>query len=224
MARFSRIETITAMKKVGMIPVFYEKDIETAKGITKGCVKGGANVIEFTNRGDFAHEVFAELVKWTANELPEAVLGVGSILDPYTAILFIQSGANFVVGPTFNPEVAKLCNRRGIPYSPGCGSATEASNALELGVEIVKIFPGAEVGGPNFVKSIKGPIPWISIMPTGGVAPTLDSLTTWFKAGVSCVGIGSNLITKEIIKGKKFDLLEENVKKTLAIIKEIRSK
>jgi 2-dehydro-3-deoxyphosphogluconate aldolase/(4S)-4-hydroxy-2-oxoglutarate aldolase len=224
MARFSKLETLLTMKEVGMIPVFYEKDIDIAKSIVKACVKGGAKVVEFTNRGDFANEVFAELSKWSAKELPEAVLGTGSIVDPYTAILFIQSGANFIVGPTFNPEVAKICNRRGIPYSPGCGSASEASNALEAGVDIVKVFPGAEVGGPNFVKSIKGPIPWISIMPTGGVAPTQESLSAWFKAGVSCVGIGSNLITKEIIKEKNFSLLEENVKKTIGIIKEVRGK
>jgi 2-dehydro-3-deoxyphosphogluconate aldolase/(4S)-4-hydroxy-2-oxoglutarate aldolase len=224
MARFPRLQVLSKMKEVGVIPVFYDKDIETVKGVVKACVKGGAQVIEFTNRGDFANEVFSELSKWAAKEVPEAILGVGSVIEPYAAILFIQSGANFIVGPTFNPEVAKLCNRRGIPYSPGCGSATEASNALELGVEIVKVFPGAEVGGPNFVKSIKGPIPWISIMPTGGVSATQESLSEWFKAGVSCVGIGSNLITKDIIKAKNWDLLSENVKKTLDIVKAVRSK
>ncbi|MDR3244156.1 MAG: bifunctional 4-hydroxy-2-oxoglutarate aldolase/2-dehydro-3-deoxy-phosphogluconate aldolase [Elusimicrobiota bacterium] len=224
MARFSRLQVLLKMKEVGVVPVFYDKDIETVKGVAKACLKGGAQVIEFTNRGDFANEVFAELEKWARKEIPDAILGVGSIVDPYTAILFIQSGANFIVGPTFNPEVAKLCNRRGIPYSPGCGSATEASNALELGVEIVKVFPGAEVGGPNFVKSIKGPIPWISIMPTGGVSATKESLEAWFKAGVSCVGIGSNLITKEIVQSKNWALLEENVKKTLEIAKSVRAK
>jgi 2-dehydro-3-deoxyphosphogluconate aldolase/(4S)-4-hydroxy-2-oxoglutarate aldolase len=222
MARFPRLDVLLKMKEVGMIPVFYDKDIEIVKNVAKACAAGGAKVIEFTNRGDFANEVFSELEKWARKEIPEAILGVGSIVDPYSAALFIQSGANFIVGPTFNPEVAKLCNRRGIPYSPGCGSATEACDALEMGVEIVKVFPGAEVGGPNFVKSIKGPIPWISIMPTGGVSATRESLESWFKAGVSCVGIGSNLITKEIIKSQNWSLLSENIKNTLALIKEIR--
>lgn len=222
MAKYSRMETLATMKKVGMIPVFYDSNVETAKDVIRACVKGGARVIEFTNRGDFAHEVFAELEKFVRKELPEAILGIGSIVDPYSAILFIQSGANFIVGPTFNPEVAKICNRRGIPYSPGCGSATEVSDALEMGVEIVKVFPGKEVGGPGFVKSVKGPIPWVSIMPTGGVSPTRESLTEWFKAGVSCVGIGSNLITKEILQNKDYKALEEKVKEVLNIISEVR--
>lgn len=222
MSRYSRIDTLLAMREVGMIPVFYESNIETAKEIMIACVKGGARVIEFTNRGDFAHEVFAELEKFARAELPEAILGVGSIVDPYTAAIYIQSGANFIVGPTFNPEVAKCCNRRGVPYSPGCGSASEISNAYEMGVEIAKVFPGKEVGGPGFVKSVKGPMPWVSIMPTGGVSPTRESLTEWFKAGVTCVGIGSNLITKEIIKAKDYKTLENNVRETLKIVKEVR--
>jgi 2-dehydro-3-deoxyphosphogluconate aldolase/(4S)-4-hydroxy-2-oxoglutarate aldolase len=224
MAKFSKIDTILKMKEVGAIPVFYNGDFETAKNIAIACSKGGAKVLEFTNRGDFAHEVFSQLAKWIAKELDGTILGVGSVVDPYTAALFIQSGANFIVGPTFNPEVARLCNRRGIPYSPGCGSATEASEALSYGVDIVKIFPGAEVGGPNFVKSIKGPIPWISIMPTGGVSDERASLEAWFKAGVSCVGLGSNLVSADVVKNKDWDGLEQKVKKVIATIKEIRGK
>ncbi|OPZ79196.1 MAG: KHG/KDPG aldolase [Alphaproteobacteria bacterium ADurb.Bin438] len=222
MARYSRIETLVAMKEAGIIPVFYNSDFETAKDIMVACVKGGARVIEFTNRGDFAHEVFAALVKYAAKELPEAILGIGSVVDPYTAAIFIQNGANFIVGPTFNEEVARCCNRRGIPYSPGCGSATEVSNAYEMGVEIVKVFPGKEVGGPGFVKSVKGPMPWVKIMPTGGVSPTKESLTEWFNAGVTCVGIGSNLITKELIKAKDYKTMEAKVKEVVDFVKTLR--
>lgn len=222
MSRYTRIQTLSIMKDCGMIPVFYDGNIETAKEIVRACVRGGARAIEFTNRGDFAHEVFAELEKFARAELPEAVLGIGSIVDPYTAALYIQNGAAFIVGPTFNTEVAKLCNRRGIPYSPGCGSATEVSNAYEIGCELVKVFPGSEVGGPGFVKSIKGPMPWVSIMPTGGVSATTESLTEWFKSGVTCVGIGSNLITSEIVKTKDFAKLETKVHETLEIIKGLR--
>ncbi len=222
MARFNRMESLNRMKNIGMIPVFYEGDFETAKGIIKACAEAGATVIEFTNRGDFASEVFARLEQYAANEIPELILGVGSIVDPYTAAIYVDKGASFVVGPILNPDVAKFCNMRKIPYSPGCGSATEINLAHELGCEIVKVFPAGEVGGPGFVKSICGPMPWTSIMPTGGVLPTKESLTAWFNAGVTCVGMGSNLITKEAVGKKDFNSIKNSVQECLQLIKEIR--
>ncbi|MDP4271641.1 MAG: bifunctional 4-hydroxy-2-oxoglutarate aldolase/2-dehydro-3-deoxy-phosphogluconate aldolase, partial [Bacteroidota bacterium] len=122
MARFTKIQTITAMSQTGMVPVFYHKDVEVAKQVVKACYEGGVRAFEFTNRGDFAHEIFGELVKWAAVECPEMVMGIGSIVDPATAALYLQLGANFVVGPLFNPEIAKVCNRRLVPYTQGCGS------------------------------------------------------------------------------------------------------
>lgn len=222
MARFRRLDVLSAMNDSGLVPVFYHSDIEIAKSVAKACAAGGARFLEFTNRGDHAIDVFVELEKFCRNEAPDLILGVGSIVDPYTASLYVAHGANFVVGPILNPEVAKFCNRRKVPYMPGCGSASEISEAEELGCEIVKVFPGGEVGGPGFVKSMLGPCPWTSIMPTGGVDCTEESLEKWFAAGVACVGIGSNLISKDIIARSDFKLLSDRVANTLNLIQSIR--
>ena len=149
------------------------------------------------------------------------ILGVGSIVDAGTTSLYIQLGANFIVSPILNPEMAKVCNRRKISWSPGCGSLTEISYAEELGAEVVKIFPGTEVGGPSFIKAVKGPCPWTSIMPTGGVEPTKENLTAWFNAGVHCVGMGSQLVTKDIISSGNYSLLTDKVKVALEIVKSL---
>jgi 2-dehydro-3-deoxyphosphogluconate aldolase/(4S)-4-hydroxy-2-oxoglutarate aldolase len=222
MARFPRLKVLTTMQETGMVPVFYHADFAVARDVAAACAAGGCNLLEFTNRGDHAWEVFNELEKYCAKEIPQMILGVGSVVDPGTASLYINNGANFVVGPLLNADVARACNRRKIPYSPGCGSATEISAAEELGVEIVKIFPGKEVGGPGFVKAVRGPCPWVSIMPTGGVDPSEASLKAWFEAGVACVGMGSNLITKEILKAKDYAALSAKVVETLALIRQIR--
>ncbi len=209
------------MAETGLVPLFYHADIELGKSVIRACYEGGARVLEFTNRGDFAHEVFAELNKFALKELPGMMLGIGSIQDGGTASLYLQLGANFIVTPSLREDVAIVCNRRKILWSPGCGSLTEIGRAEELGAEVVKVFPG-EVYGPNFVKAVKGPCPWTSIMPTGGVEPTKESLSSWFKAGVTCVGMGSKLISSDILKAKNWDKLVENVKFTLATIREIR--
>lgn len=222
MAKYSRLEVLTAMKQIGMIPVFYNGDFETAKNVITACADGGARTIEFTNRGDRAVNVFTKLAQYRDSEKPEIILGVGSICDAPTAAMYISAGADFVVGPLLDEDVAKVCNSRKISYSPGCGTVTEIHNAEVLGVEICKIFPGAEVGGPNFVKSVKGPCPWTEIMPTGGVSPTKESLTAWFDAGVACVGMGSKLITKELLAAKDYAGITNKVKETLALIQQIR--
>lgn len=222
MARFSRLEVLNAIVQTGLVPVFYNDNAELSKKIAEACAAGGARVVEFTNRGDFAPFVFMELARAMSRSSPELMLGAGSIVDAPTASLYIASGAHFVVGPLLNPEVARLCNRRKIPYSPGCATASEISQAEELGVEIVKIFPGGLVGGPEFVKSVRGPCPWTRIMPTGGVEPTRESITAWFKAGVSAVGIGSNLITKEIVKTGDFEQLSQKVAQVLQWIRDAR--
>ena len=222
MARFTRIEVALKMKEIGIIPVFYHQDIEVCKKVLKACYDGGVKVFEFTNRGDYAHEVFGELNKYAAKELPEMILGIGSVIDAGTTSLYIQLGANFVVSPILNAEMAKTCNRRKIAWSPGCGSLTEISYAEELGAEVVKIFPGSQVGGPSFVSAVKGPFKWTSIMPTGGVEPTEDNLKKWFDAGVHCVGMGSQLITKDIVAEENYDKLTDKVKKALALAKSLR--
>ena len=223
MAKFSRLKVYQTMEETGIIPVFYHSDIEVAKQVVKACYEGGIRAFEFTNRGDFAHEVFADLVKWADKECPELILGIGSIVDPATAALYIQLGANFIVGPLLNPEIFKICNRRLIAYSPGCATTSEIGLAQEMGAEIVKVFPGGNVGGPSFVKNIKGPMPWSKIMVTGGVEPTDQSLTDWFKAGVTCVGIGSNLFPAEVLKSGDWHKISELCKESLSIVKKIRS-
>lgn len=198
MARFDKLQVLAKMAAAPMVPVFYHKDVETAKAVVKACYDGGVRLFEFTNRGDFAHEVFAEVVKYAAEACPEIAVGVGSIVEPGTASLYMQLGACFVVGPLFNPEVARVCNRRGVPYVPGCGSVTEVGMAQEVGCEVCKLFPG-DVLGPKMVKGLMAPMPWSKIMVTGGVAPEADNLRAWFEAGAFCVGMGSKLFPKATV-------------------------
>ena len=219
-----RLTVLTAMIDQGVIPVFYHPDVEVCTKVIQACANGGAKCIEFTNRGEFAAHVFFEVTRHFAKADPSVIMGVGSVVDAPTAGIFIANGAKFVVGPLTNPDIAKLYNRRKIPYSPGCGSATEIGAAEELGCEIVKVFPGGSVGGPEFVKAMLGPCPWTRIMPTGGVDATEESLTKWFKAGVACVGIGSNLITKELLAAKDYSGVENKVSETIALIRKIRGK
>lgn len=222
MTKFMKHVVLEKMLELGLVPVFYEADLETSKKIVQACAEGGAKVIEFTNRGDFAYQVFAELAKWVNKEFSDVILGVGSVIDPVTAALYINCGANFVVGPVFNPEVAKICNRRKIPYSPGCGSVSEISQAEEAGCDIVKIFPGEEVGGPSFVRNILGPCPWVQLMPTGGVDTTRESISGWIKGGVVALGIGSKLISKELVSSGNFEEISRKAEQCLWWIKEAR--
>ncbi len=222
MARFNKMQVLDAIVSTGMVPVYYNKDIEIAKQVVKACYEGGVRAFEFTNRGDFAHEVFAELIKFAAKECPELVLGVGSIVDAGTASLYLQLGANFIVGPLFNPEIAKVCNRRLVPYTPGCGSVSEIGFAQEVGCDLCKIFPAGNVGGPSFVKNIKAPMPWSMIMATGAVEPTEENLSAWFKAGVTCVGMGSKLFPKEMIATGNWEAISTLCRDALATIKKYR--
>jgi len=221
MAQFTRIEVAQKMKETGMVPLFYNQDVELCKSIVKSCYDGGARLFEFTARGDFAHEVFRELIKFSIKEMPEMILGVGSVTDAAAASLYLQLGANFIVTPVFREDIAIVCNRRKVLWSPGCGSLTEIAKAEELGCEIVKLFPG-DVYGPQFVKGVLAPQPWTSIMPTGGVSPTEESLKQWFDAGVVCVGMGSKLISEKLIAEQNFSELTVATKNALNIIKSIR--
>jgi 2-dehydro-3-deoxyphosphogluconate aldolase/(4S)-4-hydroxy-2-oxoglutarate aldolase len=219
-----RMTVLSAMMDQGVIPVFYHPDAEVCKKVIQACANGGAKCIEFTNRGDFAAHVFLDVARHFAKADPSVIMGVGSVVEAATAGIYIANGAKFVVGPLLNPDVAKLCNRRKIPYSPGCGSASEIGFAEELGCEIVKVFPGSSVGGPEFVKAMLGPCPWTRIMPTGGVDCTEESLKKWFNAGVVCVGMGSNLITKQLLDAEDYAGIETKVRETIALIRSIRGK
>ncbi|WP_367388819.1 bifunctional 4-hydroxy-2-oxoglutarate aldolase/2-dehydro-3-deoxy-phosphogluconate aldolase [Lewinella sp. LCG006] len=222
MARFTRIQVAQKMAEQGMVPLFYDADMETSKKVLTACYKGGAHLMEFTSRGDFAHEVFGELNKFCERELPAMILGVGSITDAASASLYMQLGANFIVTPVLREDIAMVCNRRKVLWSPGCGSLGEICRAEELGCEVVKLFPGG-IYGPAFVKNIKGPQPWTSIMPTGGVSPTRESLEAWFKAGVSCVGMGSQLMVKNQTGQLDYLRIEQLTRDALKMIQEIKA-
>lgn len=217
----NRIDVINLMERQGLVPLFYHDNIEICKNVIKACYEGGVRLIEFTNRGTFAHEVFSVLSKYVKNELPELALGVGSVCDSGTAALYIQCGAAFIVTPSLREDVIRVCNRRKILVSPGCGSLTEIGLAEELGCEIVKLFPGS-IYGPEFIKSIKAPQPWTKIMPTGGVSPTEENLSKWFDAGAVCVGMGSKLLSKELINGSNYEAISLKCKETLELIQSIK--
>lgn len=221
MAQYTRLEVATAMQETGMVPLFFHSDVELGKKVLKACYDGGARLLEFTSRGDFAHEVFGELNKYAIKNLPGMIMGVGSITDAGAASTYMLLGANFVVTPVLREDIAIACNRRKVLWSAGCGSLTEIAKAEELGCEIVKLFPG-DIYGPKFVKGVKGPQPWTSIMPTGGVSPTEENLKAWFDAGVTCVGMGSQLIGKDILENHDFAKLKSKVKEALDIIKKVR--
>lgn len=222
MAAFTKLQVLQAMQQTGMVPVFYHSDAEVARQVLKACYEGGVRAFEFTNRGDFASEVFIDLMKFSRRECPEMILGIGSVVDAPTAALYLQYGANFVVGPYLNPEVARLCNRHLVPYTPGCGSVTEIGEAQELGCDLVKIFPAGNVGGPSFVKNIKAPLPWSMIMATGAVEPTEENLTAWMKAGTTCVGMGSKLFPKDRIAAQDWNYITEKCRFALKIIRQAR--
>ncbi len=223
MAKFNKIQVMQAMRETGMVPVFFDKNVEVCKNVIKACYEGGVRVFEFTNRGDFAHEIFGALVKWAAKECPEMILGAGTVIDAGTASLYIQLGANFIVGPNLVPEIAPVCNRRLVPYSPGCGSVSEISTAQSLGCDVTKVFPAGNVGGPSFVKNVMAPLRWSNIMVTGAVEPTKDNLPQWISAGVLCVGMGSKLFPKAVIAAKNWQAITDKCVEALGYIKEARA-
>ncbi|MDR2774520.1 MAG: bifunctional 4-hydroxy-2-oxoglutarate aldolase/2-dehydro-3-deoxy-phosphogluconate aldolase [Tannerella sp.] len=222
MARFNKLQVLDAIVRTGIVPVYYNKDADTAKNVLKACYEGGVRAFEFTNRGDFAQEVFAELNKYASRECPEIILGIGSIVDAPTASLYLQLGADFVVGPLFNPDVAKVCNRRLVPYTPGCGSVSEIGFAQEWGCDLCKIFPAGSVGGPSFVKNVKAPMPWTMIMATGAVEPTEENLCEWFKAGVTAVGMGSKLFPNEAVSSGEWNVITTLCRNAIGYIRKAK--
>ncbi len=222
MAKYNKLQVLTAITETGIVPVFYDPDIKTVCSVAKACYEGGIRVFEFTNRGDSAHEIFGSLVKFASSECPGMIIGAGSIVDASTAALYIQLGANFIVGPLFNPDIAKVCNRRCIPYSPGCGTASEIGYAQEAGCDLCKVFPAETTGGAAFVKNILAPMPWSMIMVTGGVEPAEENLSEWFKAGVTCVGLGSRLFPAEEVKTGQWEKIAQRCKDTLGYISKTR--
>jgi 2-dehydro-3-deoxyphosphogluconate aldolase/(4S)-4-hydroxy-2-oxoglutarate aldolase len=222
MARFDRLTVLNAMIDTGLVPIFYHSDLAVAKKVVAACAEGGAQIVEFTNRGDRAWNIFTALLAFFESVNPSLILGVGSVMDAPTAALYIASGANFVVSPILNPEIARVCNRRKVVHVPGCGTVSEISTAEELGAEIVKIFPAAQMGGPGFVKAVRGPMSWVRIMPTGGVDATKEGVYEWIEAGAACLGVGSKLIRKDLVAAGDYEAIGENVRQVLEWIREAR--
>ena len=224
MARFARLDVLSTILDTGLVPLFYHADPETARGVVSACVKGGARVIEFTNRGEKALEVFTALGRHFEGAEPTLILGIGSVVDAPTAAMYLASGANFVVGPTLNPEIARLCNRRKVAYIPGCATATELSQAEELGVEICKVFPAAQLGGPSFIKAQLAPCPWHRLMPTGGLDATEENVRGWIEGGAAALGLSSKLITRQLVAARDFEGIAQKVAQVISWIREARGK
>jgi 2-dehydro-3-deoxyphosphogluconate aldolase/(4S)-4-hydroxy-2-oxoglutarate aldolase len=218
-----RVDVVLKMREIGVIPLYYNPDITIMKEVISACYRGGMKIFEFTNRGDMAHELFAELVNWSREEIPGLILGAGTVVDAGTCSLYIQMGAKFIVSPLLNEEMARVCNRRKVLWVPGCATASEINRAEELGADLVKLFPGPTVGGAKFLKAYLGPCPWSNIMPSGGVSPTIENLTEWFEAGAFCVGMGSQLISREIIQNSDFKKLEQVARSAIDIIDKLKS-
>lgn len=218
MSRFDKLQVFNKIAATRMVPVFYHKDADVACQVVRACYEGGVRAFEFTNRGDFAHEVFAKVRRFAASECPDLALGVGSVVDAPTAVLYMQMGADFVVGPLFNPDVARACNRRLVPYTPGCGSVTEVGLAQEAGCDLCKLFPG-DVLTPRMVKGLLAPMPWSKFMVTGGVEPTSDNLAAWMKAGSWCVGMGSKLFPKDRVEAADWQYVTDKCREALGILK-----
>ena len=222
MANFSNDAIQQAMKTSGMIPVFYHADIEVAKAVVDASYRGGVRVFEFTNRGENAFSVFTELLKHV-QKYSDLMLGIGTIMDATTTQKFISAGAHFIVSPILKQEMAAVCKKENKLWIPGCATLTEIVTAKDLGAKVIKIFPGS-VLGPGFVSSIMPVVPGLQLMPTGGVEPTEANLSAWFKAGVICVGMGSQLFAKEVIETKNWAKLEQSVADALAVITKIQKK
>lgn len=219
MARSSKKQVLEAICGTGMVPVFYNPDVETAKAVLKACYEGGVRAFEFTNRGEKAAEVFPELVRFARKELPGMILGIGSISYARDARRFIRLGAEFVVGPQFNPSIVPWCRLAGVPYMPGCGTVSEVGRAQRAGCEICKVFPG-DVLTPKFVKALLAPMPWSRLMVTGGVKPERENLEAWFKAGTTCVGMGSNLFPKDAVAAGDWGRISALCREALGIIRD----
>ena len=217
MAEFTRMEVINKMMETGLIPLFYHNDINVSKKLVKALYLGGARVIEFTARGNFSFQTFSQLSQYVASNYSDLILGVGSITDAAAASLYMQAGAQFIVTPVLREDIAIVCNRRKVLWSPGCTTITEIAKAEELGCEMIKFFPASSFGS-DFIKAVKGPQPWTTFMATGGIKPEEADLKEWFEAGVSCVGIGSQLIVKNpqgLPEYSEIQILTEKVIKTI---------
>lgn len=216
-----RNKMIETMQSTGIVPLFSHDNPEVAQQIVEAAHKGGVRIVEFTNRKKNALGVFTQLVKNRAS-YPGMRLGIGTVMDAQTTRNFIDAGADFIISPVLKPEMAEVCKQHNKPWIPGCATLTEIVTARDLGAEVIKVFPGSVVG-PGFVASIMPVVPDLKLMITGGVELNEENLTAWFKAGSLCVGLGSNLFTKEIIEDQAWDQLQLKISQAVSIVRKIKA-
>lgn len=212
---FTKQEIFEEIKRTRVVPLFTHDDPTLAVEVLKAAYEGGIRVFEFTNRKKNSFQVFGSLVKHRS-QYPDLMLGIGTIMDPDTTLKFIDAGADFIISPILKTSMAEICHRYNKHWMPGCATLTEIVTAKEFGAEIIKIFPGS-VLGPGFVSSIMPVVPDLNLMITGGVEPTEQNLSSWFKAGAMAVGMGSQLFTKEILDNRDWVQLKTKVSQALAI-------
>jgi len=223
MSRLTRSHVNQQIEEHAFIPLFNPSDAELTKSVLQAAYSGGVRVFELTNRADNALSIFKEIIPFVQQNLPELIIGAGTIMDEESAKAFYEAGAAFVISPILSKEVASYCEKNQICWIPGAATLTEIVNAHNLGADIVKIFPANYLGGPGFVEAIKAPCPWLRLMPTGGVDRSEENLRAWFKADVRCVGIGSQLFRKELLANNDFSTLEQDTRQVVEIIRKIKS-
>lgn len=217
---FSKEEVISVMRDTGVVPLFTHDNAEEAQQVVEAAYNGGVRTFEFTNRRANSFEIFSHLIR-QRNKFPDLMLGIGTVMDGPTTQKFIDAGADFIISPILKLEMAEVCRKNGKAWIPGCATLTEIVSARDNGAAVIKVFPGS-VLGPGFVSSIMPVVPDLRLMITGGVEPTKENLTAWFKAGAMCVGMGSQLFTKDILENRNWTLLSQRVAQALELVKQIR--
>ena len=211
---------VNQIKTEGILPLYYHDDVTVCEGVLRALYNGGVRSVEFTNRGPQALANFTYLVSLKST-MPGLILGIGTIKTPQDATAFIEAGADFLISPCFDASIADVAYMHKVLWIPGCMTPTEIHVAQKSGAILIKLFPG-NVLGPGFVEAIRTLFTGIDFLVTGGVEPTAQNMGAWFKAGVSGVGLGSKLITKDILANKNFEQLEAQTKELGALVKSIK--
>lgn len=218
----TKIQTVTnAIISQGILPLYYNADETVTLEILRSLYRAGIRAVEYTSRGEAALSNFRKMVDVRNAEMPEMLLGIGTIKNISQAEAYHEIGADFFISPGFVPEVAAFLIPRDILYSPGCMTPTEIIEAENAGVTFIKLFPGNALG-TGFMNAIREVFPNLKFMPTGGVDTTKESIESWFKAGVSAVGMGSKLISKDLMAAKDYATLERETKNVLEMIQALK--
>lgn len=218
--KFTKEQVTQQISTSGLVPLFTHDDAIVAEEVLTACYESGIRAFEFTNRRSNSFETFRHLVTKRKN-YPEMMLGIGTVMDAATAEKFIDSGADFIISPILKTEMAGVCHRHDIHWIPGSATLTEIVTAKEFGAEVIKVFPGS-VLGPQFVSAIMPVVPGLKLMITGGVEPTEQNLSAWFKSGATAVGMGSQLFTKEILDKHDWKTLRTKLEECQAVIRKIK--